>query len=64
MMLEEIALRILCASIASGKALNFSAAVRESFALAVAFQEQAKEAEKRVHRRKPLERLSFDDNGL
>jgi hypothetical protein len=63
---EEIALRILCAQIITGKPIGVIS-VRESFALAVTFEEQGKEV--RCGRSAPPprhhdEKISFDDDGL
>lgn len=58
---EEIALRILCAQIESGRDIG-TVSVRESFALAVTFEEQAKAV--REGKREAPKKLSYDDNGL
>lgn len=60
---EEVALRILCAQIISGKPLG-AISIRESFALALTFEEHAKELPPQKPTRPPQSRLSFDDNGL
>jgi hypothetical protein len=58
---EEIALRILCAQIESGRDIG-NVSVREAFAMAVTFEEQAKQV--RAGRREAPKKLAYDDNGL
>ena len=57
---EEIALRLMEAQLKAGKPLG-DVGIREAFAVAVTFEEQAKKVRAgRMENRK----LSYDDNGL
>lgn len=58
---EEIALRILCAQIESGRDIG-NVSVREAFAMAVTFEEQGRQV--RAGRNAAPRKLSYDDNGL
>ncbi len=57
---EEIALQILCAQIQSGKPIG-SVVVKQAFALAVTFEEMARELRAAPQK---FPKLSYDDNGL
>jgi hypothetical protein len=65
--LEEVALRLLCAHIQGSQSIGSLGAVsvREAFALALAFEEQAKEIEAARKEPQPrrFEPLSYDDDG-
>jgi hypothetical protein len=60
---EEIALRILCAQIESGRDIG-NCSVREAFAMAVSFEEQAKQVRTGRQQRPLSLKLAHDDNGL
>lgn len=58
---EEIALRLMEAQLRSGKLLG-DVSVREAFAVAVSFEEQAKVVREGIRERP--RKLAYDDNGL